>query len=203
MLTVTTPHWIITLCWLIPRPCRRDKQIRSGHGMAQLQIADRIHIAHYSSLIPYRHWVGTGLHISPDVVYFKPAMSYVACSFISDNQQTEMLISVNPYHSDHSTESIRKTFGSAPSAIFCSTFYEVFSVTRQYSDDVGWKVNDDDEQTRTNIHALSGIRTHGLSVQVIQGLRLRPREHWDRWRCCVYSANSHGGGPGSRPGWCM
>jgi hypothetical protein len=32
---------------------------------------------------------------------------------------------------------------------------------------IGWKVNDDDEQTRANIHALSGIRTHGLSVQAI------------------------------------
>jgi hypothetical protein len=29
-------------------------------------------------------------------------------------------------------------------------------------------VNDDDEQTRTNIHALSGIRTHGLSVKAIK-----------------------------------
>jgi hypothetical protein len=32
---------------------------------------------------------------------------------------------------------------------------------------IGWHMNDDDEQTRTNIHALSGIWTHGLSVQVI------------------------------------
>jgi hypothetical protein len=29
-------------------------------------------------------------------------------------------------------------------------------------------VNDDNEHTRTNIHALSGIRTHGLSVQAIK-----------------------------------
>jgi hypothetical protein len=29
-------------------------------------------------------------------------------------------------------------------------------------------VNDDDEQTRTHIHALNGIRTHGLSVQAIK-----------------------------------
>jgi hypothetical protein len=28
-------------------------------------------------------------------------------------------------------------------------------------------MNDDDEQTRANIHALSGIRTHGLSLQAI------------------------------------
>jgi hypothetical protein len=29
-------------------------------------------------------------------------------------------------------------------------------------------VNDEDEQTRTNIHALSGIQTHGLSFQAIK-----------------------------------
>jgi hypothetical protein len=29
-------------------------------------------------------------------------------------------------------------------------------------------VNDDDEQMKTNIHVLSGIRTHGLSIQVIK-----------------------------------
>jgi hypothetical protein len=34
--------------------------------------------------------------------------------------------------------------------------------------------------TRTNIHALSGIRTGDLGVQMIQDLRLRPRGHWDR-----------------------
>jgi hypothetical protein len=34
---------------------------------------------------------------------------------------------------------------------------------------IEWWVNDDDEQTRTNIYALSGIRTHGLSVQEIKG----------------------------------
>jgi hypothetical protein len=28
--------------------------------------------------------------------------------------------------------------------------------------------DDDDEQMRTNIHVLSGIRTHGLSIQVIK-----------------------------------
>jgi hypothetical protein len=34
---------------------------------------------------------------------------------------------------------------------------------------IGWQVNDDgDEQTRTNIHALSGIQTHGLSIQAIK-----------------------------------
>jgi hypothetical protein len=32
---------------------------------------------------------------------------------------------------------------------------------------IGWKVNDD-EYTRTNIHAISGIRIHGLSVQAIK-----------------------------------
>jgi hypothetical protein len=33
---------------------------------------------------------------------------------------------------------------------------------------IGWQVNDDDEYMRTNIHVLSGIRTHGLSVQAIK-----------------------------------
>jgi hypothetical protein len=32
---------------------------------------------------------------------------------------------------------------------------------------IRWQVNDD-EQTRTNIHALSEIRTHGLKVQDIK-----------------------------------
>jgi hypothetical protein len=32
---------------------------------------------------------------------------------------------------------------------------------------IGWQVNDD-EYTRTNIHVLSGIRTHSLSVQTIK-----------------------------------
>jgi hypothetical protein len=32
---------------------------------------------------------------------------------------------------------------------------------------IGWQVNDD-EQTKTNIHALSGIRTHSTSVQAIK-----------------------------------
>jgi hypothetical protein len=35
----------------------------------------------------------------------------------------------------------------------------------------------DDELTKTNMHALSGIRDHGLSVQ---GLHLRPHCHLDR-----------------------
>jgi hypothetical protein len=33
---------------------------------------------------------------------------------------------------------------------------------------------------RTNIHALSGIRTHDLSRRAAADLRLRPRGHWDR-----------------------
>jgi hypothetical protein len=33
---------------------------------------------------------------------------------------------------------------------------------------IGWQVNDGEEQTRTNIHALSGIQTHGLSIQAIK-----------------------------------
>jgi hypothetical protein len=40
---------------------------------------------------------------------------------------------------------------------FVSLYYDAFSVTRLHSVD-----------DRTNIHALSGIRTHGLSVQVIK-----------------------------------
>jgi hypothetical protein len=40
--------------------------------------------------------------------------------------------------------------------------------------------DDDDEQTRTNIRALSGIRTHCLSVQTIKAYGLRPRGHCDR-----------------------
>jgi hypothetical protein len=33
----------------------------------------------------------------------------------------------------------------------------------------GWLVSDyDDEQTRTNIHALRGIRTYGLNFQAIK-----------------------------------
>jgi hypothetical protein len=32
---------------------------------------------------------------------------------------------------------------------------------------IGWQVNND-EQTRTNIHALSWILTHGLSIQAIK-----------------------------------
>jgi hypothetical protein len=33
---------------------------------------------------------------------------------------------------------------------------------------IGRQVNDDTKQTRTNIHALSGIRTHDLSIQEIK-----------------------------------
>jgi hypothetical protein len=36
----------------------------------------------------------------------------------------------------------------------------------------GWHVNDDDEQMRTNIHALSRIETHGLSMQAITAYAL-------------------------------
>jgi hypothetical protein len=32
---------------------------------------------------------------------------------------------------------------------------------------IGWQMNED-ECTRTNIHALSGIRAHGLNVQAIK-----------------------------------
>jgi acetolactate synthase regulatory subunit len=34
---------------------------------------------------------------------------------------------------------------------------------------VGYQVDNVDEQTRTNIHALSVIRNHGFSVQAIKG----------------------------------
>jgi hypothetical protein len=39
---------------------------------------------------------------------------------------------------------------------------------------IGWQVNDDDddEWTRINIHALSGIWTRGLSVQAIKAYTL-------------------------------
>jgi hypothetical protein len=33
---------------------------------------------------------------------------------------------------------------------------------------IGWQVNDDDEYTRTNICALSGIRTHDVKFQAIK-----------------------------------
>jgi hypothetical protein len=33
---------------------------------------------------------------------------------------------------------------------------------------IGWQVNEDNEQTRTNIHALDGIRTRSPSVQAIK-----------------------------------
>jgi hypothetical protein len=42
---------------------------------------------------------------------------------------------------------------------------------------IGWQENDD-EQTRTDIHHLSGIRTHGLQRPRDQGLRLLQRGHW-------------------------
>jgi hypothetical protein len=38
---------------------------------------------------------------------------------------------------------------------------------------------------QTNIHALSGIRTHNLSTRAATDLRLRLRGHWDRQRCRV------------------
>jgi hypothetical protein len=50
---------------------------------------------------------------------------------------------------------------------------------------IWWQVNDDDEQTRTNIHALSGLRTHGPNDQ---GLHLRPRGHLDRREVMMISA---------------
>jgi hypothetical protein len=51
-----------------------------------------------------------------------------------------------------------------------SLFYGAFSVTKLlvFVSMIGCQVNDDDEQTMTNIHALSGIQTHSLSVQVIK-----------------------------------
>jgi hypothetical protein len=50
-----------------------------------------------------------------------------------------------------------------------SSFYDAFSVTRLYSvDDRMTSDDDDDEQRTINSHALSGIRTHGLSVQDIK-----------------------------------
>jgi hypothetical protein len=41
-------------------------------------------------------------------------------------------------------------------------------------------VNDDDGQTRTDIHALSGIRTHGLSIQAIEYYSLELAAKRDR-----------------------
>jgi hypothetical protein len=32
----------------------------------------------------------------------------------------------------------------------------------------GWQVSDDDEQTRTNSHALRGIRTDDLTTQAVK-----------------------------------
>jgi hypothetical protein len=53
--------------------------------------------------------------------------------------------------------------------IFGSLFYDAFSVTGLYSVDDSvrseWRSR---IQTRTNTHALSGIQTHGLSVQEIR-----------------------------------
>jgi hypothetical protein len=49
-----------------------------------------------------------------------------------------------------------------------SLFYDAFSVTRLYNVDDRVKVDDYDEQMRTNIHALCGIRTHGLNIQAIK-----------------------------------
>jgi hypothetical protein len=46
--------------------------------------------------------------------------------------------------------------------MFANLFYDAFSVTKLYSVDDKSQVNDD-EQTRTNIHAWGGIWTHGLS----------------------------------------
>jgi hypothetical protein len=45
-------------------------------------------------------------------------------------------------------------------------FYDAFSVTEASM--IGWQVNEHYESTRTNIHDLSGIRTHGLSVRAIK-----------------------------------
>jgi hypothetical protein len=47
-----------------------------------------------------------------------------------------------------------------------------------YIASIGWQVNEDDEKTRTNIHALKGIQSHGLSVQAI--MPQTPRGHWYR-----------------------
>jgi hypothetical protein len=43
-------------------------------------------------------------------------------------------------------------------------------------------------QTQTNIHALSGIRTHGAGVRASEASScLRPRGHCDRLGCLYYS----------------
>jgi hypothetical protein len=71
--------------------------------------------------------------------------------------------------------------------IFCSLFYDAFSVTRLYS-------ADDRVTSEWWIDALSGIRTHGLSVQTIKLSPVPRRGHWDRLNdvkniICVYSDN--------------
>jgi hypothetical protein len=69
--------------------------------------------------------------------------------------------------------------------IFCSVFYEVFSVTRLHSDDdrVTGKF---DKQTKTNIHAFSAIRTHGLSFQAIKAYTSEARRPQRvLWTLCV------------------
>jgi hypothetical protein len=59
--------------------------------------------------------------------------------------------------------------------IFGSLFYDAFSVSRPYSvDDRVTSDDNDDEWTRTNISALSGIRIRGLSVQTIMVQTARP-----------------------------
>jgi hypothetical protein len=45
---------------------------------------------------------------------------------------------------------------------------------------IRWQVNDHDGYTTTDIHALSGIWNHDLSVQAMKGVRLRPCHHWDQ-----------------------
>jgi hypothetical protein len=53
--------------------------------------------------------------------------------------------------------------------LFCSLLYDAFSVDYT-APMIWWQVNDDDdgEYTRASIHALSGIWTHGLNIQVIK-----------------------------------
>jgi hypothetical protein len=53
---------------------------------------------------------------------------------------------------------------------------------------IGWKVtdDDDDEHARTNIHALSAIRTHGLSVQAIKAY-VSDRAATGTGRVCCYN----------------
>jgi hypothetical protein len=59
--------------------------------------------------------------------------------------------------------------------VMMSSFYDAFLVTRLYSvDDRMTSDDDDDEQRTINRHSLSGIRTHGLSVQDIKAHASRP-----------------------------